>query len=174
MAFAFPRVLSGRSGSVSSGVASLVSWSARRWLIVALAGVAAALITGIPTGIVQPGFYARMTPVTWWDYPFWALSAVLIGLTAATYVRVGAEIEGVAPDRSKRTLRATLLTAFAVGCPICNKLVAAVLGISGALTYFAPVQPLLGVISVGLLVAGLAVRLRGSLVATCPRDDLRH
>jgi hypothetical protein len=29
-----------------------------------------------------------MTPVVWWDYPIWAISAVLFGLVAATYVRV--------------------------------------------------------------------------------------
>lgn len=57
---------------------------------------------------------------------------------------------------------------FAVGCPICHKLVVAALGISGALTYVAPVQPLRGVIGVGLLVAGLAVRPRGSLVRNVP------
>lgn len=104
-----------------------------------------------------------MTPVTWWDYRFWALSAVLVGLTAATYVRARSDVEVAAADRSKRTLGATLLTVFAVGCPICNKLVVAVLGVSGALTYFAPVQPVLGVISVGLLATGLAFRLRGTV-----------
>ncbi len=41
-----------------------------------------------------------------------------------------------------------------------------VLGISGALTYFAPVQPLLGFIGVALLLVGLAVRLRRD--AACP------
>jgi len=139
------------------------SWPARRWLVAVLAAGGAALAMGVPTGIVHTGFYTRMTPVTWWDYPVWALSAVLVGLTAATYVRV-AGTELVGPYRSRRTVGATLLSTFAVGCPICNKLVVALIGVSGALSYWAPLQPVLGVLSIGLLGAGLAVRLRGAAV----------
>jgi hypothetical protein len=49
---------------------------------------------------------------------------------------------------------------FAVGCPICNKLVVAVLGAGGALSYFGPAQPVLGAASIVLLGAALALRLR--------------
>ncbi len=152
-----------------SGVASVRSWSARRWAVVLLAGGAAALAMGVPTGIVHTSFYTRMTPVTWWDYPVWALSAGLVGLVAATYVRIpGAP---AAADRSKRTLGATLLSALAVGCPICNKLVVALIGVSGALGYWAPLQPVLGVFSIGLLLTSLVVRLRGGV--TCPTPATR-
>jgi len=40
---------------------------------------------------------------------------------------------------------ASVLATFAIGCPICNKLVVALLGVSGALTCWAPLQPLIGV-----------------------------
>jgi hypothetical protein len=126
----------------------------------------AALVTGIPTGIVPTSFYTRMTPVTWWDYPVWALSAALVGLIAATYVRESRDSLAPAPDRSGRTLGATLLSVFAVGCPVCNKLVVALIGVGGALNYWASIQPVLGLLSLGLLLTGLAVRLRGS--AACP------
>jgi len=127
----------------------------------------AALAMGVPTGIVRTSFYTRMTPVTWWDYPVWAVSAVLVGLTAATYVRVrGAAPAGV--DRSRRTIGATLLSTFAVGCPICNKLVVALIGVSGALSYWAPLQPVLGVLSIALLLTGLVVRLRGQVACPAP------
>lgn len=53
------------------------------------------------------------------------------------------------------------MSAFAVGCPICNKLVVAVLGVSGALNVWSPIQPLLGLASVTLLGLALIVRLRG-------------
>jgi len=149
------------------GLASLATWSLRRWLVATVATVAAALLIGTPTGIVHTNFYTRMTPVTWWDYPVWALSAVLAGLTAGTYVR-GRDGETSGPDRSRRTVGATLLAVFAVGCPICNKIVVAILGVSGALTYFGPVQPLLGIVSVGLLAAGLAIRLRTSVACSAP------
>lgn len=147
------------------GLASMSTWPPRRWLVAVAATVGAALLIGVPTRIIHTSLFARMTPVTWWDYPVWAVSAVLIGLTAATYVRVSA----AAPPRptgNRRTLGATLLSGFAVGCPICNKLVVALLGVTGALNYWAPIQPMLGVVSIGLLTVGLAVRLRGAVA--CP------
>lgn len=126
----------------------------------------AALLIGVPTGVISTSLYHRMTPVTWWDYPVWAASAVLVGLTAATYVRIAASPPG--PDRSGRTLGATLLSGFAVGCPICNKLVVGLIGVTGALNYWAPIQPVLGALSIGLLTLGLAVRLRGAVVCAVP------
>ena len=141
---------------------SVRSWPLRRWVAATAGAVAVAVLTGVPTGILHTGFYTRMTPVTWWDYPFWVASALLVGLTLATYVRVPAVESTVQPDRAKRTVFATVLSVFAIGCPICNKLVVAVLGVSGALTYFGPIQPLLGAASVGLLAVGLVLRLRGA------------
>jgi hypothetical protein len=52
-----------------------------------------------------------------------------------------------------------LLSVFAIGCPICNKLVVLALGASGAFAYFALIQPILGQLSVGLLLYALRVRL---------------
>ena len=147
---------------------SLRSWPARRWLVAMVVSVVAALVMGVPTGIVETDLYTRMTPVTWWDYPVWGVSAVLVGLIAGTYVRVRGRDEARAPQRAGRTVGATLLTTFAVGCPICNKLVVAVIGVSGALSYWAPLQPLLGLLSIALLGTGLAVRLRGSIVCPLP------
>ena len=127
---------------------------------------------GVPTGVVPSSLYRRMTPVTWWDYPIWALSALLLGLLAATYVRVGRWTPG--QDGAGRTLGGGVLSAFAIGCPICNKLVVFALGVSGALTYFAPIQPALGVAGFALAVVGLMLRLR-ALAAPCPvpRADAR-
>ncbi len=53
------------------------------------------------------------------------------------------------------------IAAFlAIGCPICNKVVVAALGVSGALNVFAPLQPLIGGASVALLAGTLLWRLR--------------
>ena len=57
---------------------------------------------------------------------------------------------------------------FAVGCPVCNKLVALALGAGGALTYFGPTQPVLGLLSVGLLLYALRERLARE--ESCPVD----
>ena len=53
-----------------------------------------------------------------------------------------------------------LVAFLAIGCPICNKIVLVLLGTTGALQFFAPIQPLLGAASVVLLAATLGWRLR--------------
>jgi len=54
-----------------------------------------------------------------------------------------------------------VLSFFAVGCPVCNKLVVLAVGVSGALSYWAPVQPFLAAASVALLGLAAHRRLRG-------------
>lgn len=136
----------------------LRGWQARRWVAVAVGAVTTGLVVGIPTDVVPTPWFTRMTPVLWWNYPTWVATAVLAGLTLATYVR--------SPDpnrREGRLLGGSIVSVFAIGCPICNKLVVLLLGLSGALTWFAPVQPYLAVLSVALLAFGLRQRLRGEL-----------
>jgi hypothetical protein len=160
----------GPGDAARSFLSQLALWPARRWLVAVVAALAAGLLIGLPTDVVPNPFYRRMTPVVWWDYPIWALSAVLFGLVAATYVRIG---PGDGRGPSVKTARVEgggafgggVLAFLAVGCPICNKLVVALLGVGGALSYFGPAQPLLGVLGVALLATTLVVRLRG--VAAC-------
>lgn len=47
---------------------------------------------------------------------------------------------------------------FAVGCPTCNKLVLIAVGSSGAVEWFAPMQPYLATLSLGLLLWSLRTR----------------
>jgi len=96
-----------------------------------------------------------MTAPTVWSWVFWILPALLFGPLAASYVVPGVRqtcaLQG-------KTMAGGVLSYLAVGCPICNKIVVAVLGVSGALSYFAPIQPILGVLSVALLGYGLWLR----------------
>ena len=139
--------------------ASIGRWGPTRWAVAVVAAVAAGLVMGVPTGVVQTDFYTRMTPVTWWDYPVLAVSAVLAGLIAATYVR--AAPRAPVARRGPHALGGMLLSSFAIGCPVCNKIIVAALGVSGALSYWAPLQPVLGVASIALLLLGLNLRLHG-------------
>ena len=139
---------------------------ARRLTVGILAAVATALVIGVPTGIIQTTWYTRMTPVLWWNYPVWALSSLLTGALAATYVRDPAA--PVPATQSGKTFLGSTLSLFAVGCPICNKLVVMALGVSGALTWFAPVQPFLAAASLGLLVYALRARLRAAAECRLP------
>lgn len=137
--------------------------------------VVSLLAIGLPTDVIpNPVFGRQGTPVEPWAVPALIVTAVLSGLLIATYRRAdnggesgAAEGDDVQLDRPGRFGGfGGLLSFFAVGCPICNKVVVVALGTSGALTWFAPVQPYLGVIALGLLAWSLRVRLRGQVA--CP------
>lgn len=137
--------------------------ASRRVAIATVAAVAALLVTGIPTAMIDNSWFTRMTPITWWSYPVWILSALLVGLLAATYVGIP-QAGGV-----KSAAGGGLLTTLAVGCPTCNKLVVMALGTSGALTIWAPLQPILALASLVLLVWVLRRRLQP---VSCPRPEV--
>jgi hypothetical protein len=48
---------------------------------------------------------------------------------------------------------------FAVRCPVCNELVVALLGVSGATSEFEAAQPVLGALGVALAITALIVAL---------------
>ncbi|SEH16276.1 hypothetical protein [Thermoleophilum album] len=138
--------------------------NARLLLAAVPATVLAAAAIGIPTDVLPNPWFDRMTAVRTLDLVLWPILSAALGVLIATYV--------VARRDARGTAQATgggLLGTFAIGCPICNKLVVATLGVSGALTYFEPIQPLLGITAVTLAV--VAVRRRLALLESgCPID----
>ncbi|MFI6287807.1 hypothetical protein ACIBCM_24185 [Streptomyces sp. NPDC051018] len=141
------------------------AWGLRQWLTATVVTVVAAIAIGVPTGVVPSSLYSRMTPVLWWNYPVWALSSVLTGLLAATYAGVP-RTRATGGPRGARALAAGILSVFAVGCPVCNKLVVLALGMSGAMSYWAPAQPVMALASLALLAHALVRRLRTA--GACP------
>lgn len=153
------------SAEPRSVAAELRSWPARRWRFAAGTMVLTVLATAIPTAMIPTGLFTRDIPTTVWAWPVLLVTAVLAGMVAATYVaRRDARDEG---DRSS-TLGAVgaFTTFFAVGCPVCNKLVLLALGYTGALQYFAPAQPFLAALAIALLGWALVVRVRRE--RSCP------
>ncbi len=148
--------------SIAEALTGLRRWPARRWFAVLGAAAVVALLVGIPTGVISTPWYTRMTPVLWWNYPIWAATAALSGLAVATYVRTGNR--GDSPRVG--ILGGGILSTFAVGCPICNKLVVLAIGTSGALNVWAPVQPVLGAGAVALLAYAVLRRLQAEF--SCP------
>ena len=140
----------------------IVDWALRRWITAAAVTVGAALAMGVPTGIVRTSWYHRMTPVLWWNYLEWVASAMLIGLLAATYV-------ARQPGQTAVPMAGGLLSTLAIGCPICNKVAVAALGLTGALKIWAPIQPWLGIASLAMLVYALRRRLVGERACPVPR-----
>ena len=128
----------------------------RFWSLALAAALAYAVLVAIPTGIIPNPLFARMLPAGPWNYGTWLLSAPLFGLIFAASLS-----PGFAPCPVRRpTTAGGLLAALAVGCPVCNKVVVLLLGVSGALTYYQPIQPLLGALSLLLLGSALWLRVR--------------
>nr|BFF07845.1 hypothetical protein GCM10023233_28140 [Brevibacterium otitidis] len=147
-------------------LAELAAWQPRRWLFALAAALVTVLFVAIPTDLIDTPLFVRDVPPTWWAWPVLIANAVLAGLVAATYVArrdTGAQAE----QRSGRLGAAgAIVTFFAVGCPVCNKLVLLALGYAGALQYFAPVQPILALGSVVLLAWAFVTRVRKE--RSCP------
>lgn len=131
----------------------------RSYAVGAVAAILTALAIGVPTAVIPNSLFTRMTPTRPQDYLFLALTALLVGFIVATYVTPIREQVNAGASEGRLTLGG-LLSFLAVGCPICNKLIVLALGISGALRYFAPIQPLLGVASLALLGVTAWTRLR--------------
>lgn len=148
-------------------ITALSLWSRRRWLVASLTAAATLLIVGLPTALIPSPVFGREVAPTPWAWPVLLLTSCLSGLLFATYLR-----EPHADGQLDRVSRAGtvggLLTYFAVGCPVCNKLALIALGYSGALQWFAPIQPFLAVIGVVLLGWALRVRLRGEIACPVP------
>ena len=146
-------------------VSVIRGWGVRRYLVAFAAGVVWLVLSGVPTDLIDTPLFVRMTPPEWWNYPSWVAGAVLLGLLAATYVADPARNRADASHGGK-VFAGGLLSVFAVGCPVCNKLVVLALGAGGALTYFAPVQPVLALLTLGLLLYALHARIAGE--KSCP------
>ena len=148
-------------------------WSPRRWWVAIVGGLATALLVALPTAVIPNPIFGRAIEVTWWSYPVVVLTGILGGLLLATYVRepyaTSGETESDEVDRaSKLGMAGAFVSFFAVGCPVCNKLVLLALGASGAVTWFAPLQPVLAVASVVLMAVALRIRLRNQVACSLP------
>ncbi len=143
---------------------ALRAWGTRQWLVAFAAAIGTALLVGLATVLVPNGFFRRDISPEPWNYPIWLLTAVLTGLLFATYTRVPGQADAAAERPEGRFgWLGTVLAWFAVGCPVCNKLALLALGYTGAMTYFAPVQPFLAAAAVLLLGYALVQRLAGQV-----------
>jgi hypothetical protein len=107
-------------------VASLRQWSAGRWLTALGTAALFALAAGVPTDVIPNPLAHRDLPAPWWTYPALAVTALLGGVLAATYVRSRTD-----RDVNARSAGGGLLSLLAIGCPACNKLVGVMVDTSG-------------------------------------------
>jgi hypothetical protein len=137
-------------------------WNEKARLWIKGIGVAAvtAAVVGIPTDVLDTDYFTRMTAVRWWEYPVLTLTAVLTGLWAII-PRPPGDVRG-----QFGVTGAVTTTIFAVACPVCNKIVVGLLGLSGALGVWAPIQPALAVLSLAVLGAAVVIRWRRRACST--------
>lgn len=153
-------------------IAALRAWDRRTIVVAIAASVGVALLIGLATVLIPNPVFGRDIPPVWWNYPVWLVTSLLTGMLLATYVSSG-EPNAEEPKSTSATVGwlGTMLAWFAVGCPVCNKIALLALGYSGALTWFAPLQPLLALLALALTAWALVVRLRGQV--SCPADGTR-
>ena len=145
-----------------------IAW-AIAWALVSL------LAFGLVAAIIPNPVFGRQIPPEPFAMAVWLVSAPLMGLLGATYsapaipaatatrlMPLIIEPAGGASHRQGTTLGTVAgFGAFlAIGCPVCNKVALVLLGAGGAMTVFAPLQPLIGAASLVLLAGTLAWRFR--------------
>jgi hypothetical protein len=132
---------------------------------------------GLVSAIIPNPVFGRQIAPEPFAIVVWLVSGLLMGLLAGTYLAppsaapAAFPVPGAAfaleagPGAAARSTSALgyaggLAAFLAIGCPVCNKVALVLLGTSGALSIWAPLQPLVGLASVALLAASLAWRLR--------------
>lgn len=139
---------------------------------VLFAGIAAVLIA-VPSDLIDTPIFGRPVEVRWIDYVILAVTSALIGLILAIRPEpadpaVSEEMAVTVDRQGTRTVWGGFVSFLAVGCPVCNQAVVALIGVSGALSWWAPVQPFVGLLAVGLLLYTLRKRLNTYKLAACP------
>jgi hypothetical protein len=141
---------------------------ARLLLAAGAATVGALLLFGLGVGIIPNPLISRMIEPEPFAIATWIASAPLVGIVAATYIvpprgSTATEIVelggGSLRDGTALGTVGSVATFFAIGCPLCNKIALVLLGTSGAMSIFAPIQPLLAAVSLVLLAGTVLWRL---------------
>jgi hypothetical protein len=145
---------------------SLLTWSTKRWVVAISVGVLTYFVIALPTAVVENPIFGREIAVTSWSVTVIVISSILTGLLTATYVKNDFSDEN--PKQLKIGSAGALLSFFAVGCPVCNKLALIALGYSGAIQYFAPIQPYLALAGIALLMYSLRMRLNNEYSCSLP------
>lgn len=111
------------------------------------------MVFGTVTAIISNRFFTRMTPFGLWE----RISLIVTSMLLGAYFDLA--YYGKASGKNK--VCNTTATAGGVfgfltfGCSICNEILVFFLGVAGVFTYFEPIRPYLGIISI--LFLGFAI-----------------
>ena len=118
-------------------------------------GLAVFLFVGVPSGVIPNPFFVRPLAARPTDFLYLGTIIALAVALGATY-----GMPATCSPQDSKALGSSLLLFIGVGCPVCNKVVLAVAGASGALTYFEPIQPLFSIAAIVLMGVALTLRVR--------------
>jgi hypothetical protein len=148
----------------SGGYSPLRDQALLGWAV--LWALATLVAFGLTAAIIPNPMFGRGVAPEPFAVAVWIVSAPLIGMVMATYFAPLPAASAAPLESSVRREGTTLGTiggvaAFlAIGCPTCNKIALLLLGASGATGMFAPIQPVIGAVSLVLLAGTLVWRLR--------------
>ena len=134
------------------------------WLRAIPYAFVAAVVIAVPSDLIDTPLFGRPIDTRPIDYVILTITAGLIGLIFAIRVPRSELAEG----QDTKTVWGGFVSFLAVGCPVCNQAVVALIGTSGALSWWAPVQPFVGLTAVGLLIYTLRLRLGTYQLEACP------
>lgn len=132
-------------------------------------GLIALLLIGIPSDLIENPIFGRPIEPKPIDYVILAVTATLAGLVFAIRPEPMEGVRAVEDDTTP--IWGGFVSFLAVGCPVCNQVVVAAIGTSGALSWWAPVQPVVGLAAIGLLLWALRKRLDTYELTSCPLPD---
>ncbi len=133
-----------------------MSGKIRYWVTGIVTATGMFVLFGIVTDLIPNPWFARMVERTFFDYFFLTANSVLIG----SYIALHFYKKSSRVVCDTATYSGGIVGFLAYGCPVCNKLLVLLLGTTALITYFEPLRPLLGVISLFLLTGALYFRLK--------------
>jgi hypothetical protein len=135
------------------------------WIRAIPYAIVAAVVIAIPSDLIDTRLFGRPVEPRAIDYLILAITAALIG----TILAIRPEQLTLRDEEDQtRTIWGGFVSFLAVGCPVCNQAVVALVGTSGALSWWAPVQPIVGLAAIALLVHTLRRRLDTYQLSACP------
>ncbi len=148
----------------------LVALPRATWPRAVLFAAIAAVLIAVPSDLIDTPVFGRPVEVRWIDYLILAVTSALIGLIFAIRPEPASstDLAEATERQGTRTIWGGFVSFLAVGCPVCNQAVVALVGVGGALSWWAPVQPFVGLLAVALLLYTLRKRLNTFKLTACP------
>ena len=132
-------------------------------IIGAVSSILIFLLFGIPTATIPTRFYTRMLPATKLDIFFLIASSLMLGIYIALFFYLKSAKKTKKSKKKNNSPNNPSICAgtgavgsfLAASCPICIQLLVILFGTATMLTYFDPLRPYIGFLSLALIGWGI-------------------